>query len=67
MAAATIVKVTQQAVATWIEDFTKICQENNFVNGVNFDPPLYNVWTKAAKSNDVSHFGNSEATWVTVP
>ena len=26
-------------------------------------PPLYNVWTKAAKTNEVEHFGNSEATW----
>lgn len=26
----------------------------------NFAPPIYNVWTFAKKTNDVTHFGNSE-------
>lgn len=26
----------------------------------DFDPPIYNVWSFGKKSNDVSHFGNSE-------
>ncbi len=25
-----------------------------------FEPPLYNIWTFARKTNVVSHFGNSE-------
>lgn len=30
----------------------------------DFDPPIYNIWRKQTKTNEVSHFGNSEATWV---
>lgn len=30
----------------------------------DFDPPIYNIWRKQSKTNEVSHFGNSEATWV---
>lgn len=26
----------------------------------DFEPPLYNIWTFAKKTNEVSHFGNSE-------
>lgn len=26
----------------------------------DFEPPIYNVWTFAKKTNEVSHFGNSE-------
>lgn len=26
--------------------------------------PLYNVWTRQSKTNEVSHFGNTEQTWV---
>jgi hypothetical protein len=29
-----------------------------------FNVPLYNVWTKAKKTNGTDHFGNSEQTWV---
>ncbi|MBI4962468.1 MAG: ParB N-terminal domain-containing protein [Desulfomonile tiedjei] len=31
---------------------------------VDFTPPLYNVWTFQKKTNNVSHFGNSEVTIV---
>jgi hypothetical protein len=29
-----------------------------------FKPPVYNIWKQQDKSNAVSHFGNSEITWV---
>ncbi len=29
-----------------------------------FKPPIYNIWKQQDKSNAVSHFGNSEITWV---
>lgn len=29
-----------------------------------FEPPIYNVWKQQAKTNAVSHFGNSETRWV---
>src|ERR1700750_637978 len=29
-----------------------------------FEPLLYNVWRQNAKTNEVSHFGNSEVRWV---
>lgn len=30
----------------------------------HFTPPLYNIWRKQTKTNEVGHFGNSEAQWV---
>lgn len=33
-------------------------------HAVDFEVPIYNLWTQASKSNDVSHFGNSEVRWV---
>jgi hypothetical protein len=30
----------------------------------DFSPPLYNIWSQAKKTNEVSHFGNSEARWL---
>lgn len=30
----------------------------------DFEIPIYNIWRKQNKTNDVSHFGNSEQTWV---
>ncbi len=58
------VSVTQQAVATWEDDFTNICADHDFVNSRDFDPPIYNVWKQQSKSNAVGHFGNSEPRWV---
>ena len=29
----------------------------------DWTPPLYNVWKQQDKSNDVAHFGNSEASF----
>ncbi len=33
-------------------------------HAIDFDPPIYNVWKQQEKSNEVGHFGNSEARWV---
>jgi len=33
-------------------------------HATDFDPPLYTVWTKAAKTPGPSHFGNTEVQWV---
>lgn len=33
-------------------------------HAVDFTPPIYNVWKRQEKTNAVSHFGNSEATWL---
>lgn len=30
----------------------------------DFEPPIYNIWKQQSKSNEVSHFGNSEVRWV---
>ena len=30
----------------------------------DFSIPIYNIWRKQSKTNEVAHFGNSEATWV---
>lgn len=30
----------------------------------HFKPPVYNIWKQQDKSNAVSHFGNSEITWL---
>ena len=29
-----------------------------------FKPPIYNIWKQQERSNQVSHFGNSEITWL---
>lgn len=30
----------------------------------HYQPPVYNIWKKQDKTNSVSHFGNSEITWL---
>ena len=57
---AAAVDMTQQAVALWEKEFTKISEADNFVNSPDFDPPLYNVWKQQTKTAGVNHFGNSE-------
>jgi len=56
--------MTQQAVALWEKDFTKMSESDNFVNSPDFTPPIYNVWKRQTKTNTVDHFGNSEPTWL---
>ena len=41
------VDMTQQAVALWEKEFTKISEADNFVNSPDFDPPLYRYRRKA--------------------
>lgn len=40
-----------------VSDFHK---SRDFLQDADFEPPLYNIWTFAKKTNSVSHFGNSE-------
>lgn len=61
---AAAVDMTQQAVALWEKEFTKISEADNFVNSPDFDVPIYNVWKQQTKSNKVDHFGNSEPRWL---
>ncbi len=30
----------------------------------DFDPPIYNIWKRQEKTGGLTHFGNSEQTWV---
>ena len=62
-AIAVAVGVTHQAIAQWIKDFAKISDVDNFAKS-DFTPPIYNIWKRQTKSNDVGHFGNSEPTWL---
>jgi len=41
-------------------NFSKSEQSLANFNDSDFTPPLYNLWTFAKKTNNVSHFGNSE-------
>ena len=56
----------QQTVGDEIATFTEIGNVSNFGKSLDFtrdnefQPPLYNLWTFAKKTNGVSHFGNSE-------
>ena len=58
------VEVSQPTVVGWQDDFIKNSTSEDFINSRDFDPPIYNIWKQQAKSNSVSHFGNSEPRWV---
>lgn len=65
-----------EAVGLTKQAISLVCQEMTNVSKLDkphrlaatyeddFEPQLYNVWRKAAKTNEVGHFGNSEATWL---
>lgn len=61
------VDVTQKTIDNWIEDFSNFASDSKITKIARFDddftPPLFNVWTKAKKSNDVEHFGNTESSF----
>lgn len=62
---AAVIGQTQQHVSEQIEALSQISVNVQKSVKVGFSeddwkPPLYNVWTFAKKSNEVSHFGNSE-------
>ena len=64
---ADMVGVTQQTIDNWVEDFTKTLDAKEFVKfhfNDGFEPPIYNIWKLKEKTNNVSHFGNSEARWL---
>jgi DNA-binding XRE family transcriptional regulator len=58
------VGVARPTVVNWEEEFVKSPEDGLLTNPPGFDPPIYNVWKQQAKTNAVSHFGNSEARWV---
>ena len=49
----------EDTVLRFCETFRKNAEV--LFSDTDFKPPLYNVWTFAKKTNEVSHFGNSEA------
>ena len=60
--------VPQQTLSRWIEDFTHFGQLSDLgkiaAEFSDFQAPLYNVWKRQVKTNEVSHPGNSEQTIV---
>jgi len=58
------VGVPRQTIDDWVKDFADTCLEKVSAFPPGFDPPIYNVWKQQAKTNAVSHFGNSETRWV---
>lgn len=58
------VEVEQRTISNWEDDFRKNSEAEDFLNSRDFELPIYNVWKQQAKSNAVSHFGNSEPRWV---
>ena len=48
----------KDALSVFLEELPKY-PKASFLDE-NWKPPLYNVWTFAKKTNEVSHFGNSE-------
>jgi len=61
------VDIPRQTISDKIKNLPKM---ENFPKSANSalyqdtDIPLYDVWTASTKSNEVNHFGNSEAKWV---
>jgi DNA-binding XRE family transcriptional regulator len=58
------VGVPRQTIDGWTADFAESCLAQDSANPPGFEPPIYNVWKQQAKTNAVSHFGNSETRWV---
>jgi hypothetical protein len=58
------VGVSKQTVSVVIESLSSkvpaYFSGHSFSTDAAFTPPLYNIWSYGKKSNDVSHFGNSE-------
>jgi hypothetical protein len=58
--------LTQPQVKAILDTFidfgsvSDIYKSRDFSQDSDFVPPLYNIWTFAKKTNNVSHFGNSE-------
>jgi len=58
------VGVPLQTINDWIKDFSESPESGLSEFPPGFEPPIYNVWKQQAKTNAVSHFGNSETRWV---
>jgi hypothetical protein len=58
--------VIKKSLPEWceMENLPKSTKDSANFEDADFQVPLYNVWTFAKKSNEVSHFGNSEKTIV---
>jgi hypothetical protein len=59
----------RRTVSDWIEGFGDLRQMSESAkaaanHAVDFDPPIYNIWKQQTKTSGLSHFGNSEMTWV---
>lgn len=55
------VDYAQQTISDKVKDFDRISTlEPKLLKSANFDdftPQIYNIWRKAAKTNEVEHFG----------
>ena len=54
----------RQTVTDWMKGFAETSATEESAKWQNFEPPIYNIWRQQTKSNEVSHFGNSEQRWV---
>jgi len=52
----------KRKIATFndLGSLSKIVKTLAFFDDADFQPPIYNIWPFAKKSNEVTHFGNSE-------
>lgn len=60
-------KLPRQTVSDRLQGLPEEYQRTNSAKLAfqdDFDVPLYNVWKQQEKSNQVTHFGNSEARWL---
>jgi DNA modification methylase len=62
------VELTQQRCAQKMQELQEQFHGNQTSKSLfceeGYAPPLYNVWTANTKTNEVSHFGNSEQRWL---
>jgi len=58
------VGTTKQNISICQKKYTDTNFDKSSKTAANFEgdynPPIYNVWTKASKTNEVDHFENSE-------
>jgi DNA-binding XRE family transcriptional regulator len=58
------VGVHVDTASDWSKGFSESPESGLSEFPPGFEPPIYNVWKQQAKTNAVSHFGNSETRWV---
>ena len=63
---AEVVNVAQKTISDWSKDFSDLGKLSETAKTAaafgDFIPPIYNVWKRQVKTNEVSHPGNSEQT-----